>query len=282
MRPSTILITGVSSGIGRAAAARFCQANYTVFGTVRKPTDAEGLQTELGASFRPVLLDVTDHDAIAKGVLVVQEQLKGQSLGGLINNAGIAIGGPLQTQSMEVIRQHFEVNVFGLLALTRAFLPLLGATSDFSGTPGKIINISSVGGKIAAPFVGAYAGTKHAVEALSTSLRRELQLYGVDVIIVGPGSVKTPIWDKGVDITPFEGSDYEAPLRRFAKGFVTDGKNGMAPEVIADLLFRIQEQETPKVRYAPVHNRFKRWVLPRLLPARVLDRLIGRRTGLLK
>ncbi len=276
MRAKTIVITGASTGIGYAAAQSFCRAGFTVFGTVRKTADGERLRTELGDHIHPLLMDVTDEAAVESAVETVRTVLGNQGLGGLINNAGIAIGGPLQYQPMAEIERHFEVNIFGLLRVTKAFLPLLGAEADYPYTPGKIINIGSVGGRVAGPFVGAYAGTKHALEGITASLRRELLLYGIDVILVGPGSVATPIWDKGVDPTPYAETDYFDALHRFLRSFVKGGRNGMPPEEIGELLLHIQTTDRPKVRYAPVKDKFKRYTLPRLLPARMLDRMIGK------
>src|SRR5919202_51773 len=169
MKPisKTILITGVSTGIGYGAARQFIQRSYTVFGSVRAQADADRLQAELGDQFVPLLFDVTDTEAVASAVQLVTERLTDSGLGGLINNAGIAIGGPLQYQPIDVIRQHFEVNVLGLIQVTQAFLPLLGARDNHPVRPGRIQNISSVNGQIAIPFMGAYVGSKHAVEGMS-------------------------------------------------------------------------------------------------------------------
>ena len=191
-RPKTIMITGTSTGIGYAAAEAFLKAGYRVFGSVRKEEDAQRVKKTLGENFSPVMMDVCKPDEVAKAAQQIGEQLDGEGLGGLINNSGIAIGGPLMHMEMEVIKQQFEVNVFGFLEVTKALLPLLGARPDHPSLPGRVLNISSVSGKMAAPFLGPYAGTKHAMEALSTSMRRELIPYGIDVIVIGPGAVRTP------------------------------------------------------------------------------------------
>lgn len=276
-----ILITGVSTGIGWGATRQFAQRGYTVFGSVRKAEHAEQLQREWGDRFVPLVFDVTDAAAVAQVAQTLTERLASSGLAGLINNAGIAIGGPLGLQPMTEIRQHFEVNVFGLMQVTQAFLPLLGARENHPVQPGRIFNVSSVGGKIAAPFIGAYAGTKFAVEGLSHSLRRELQVYGIDVIIIGPGAVNTPIWDKGVDAKPYENTIYGPAISRFVKNFIAEGREGFTPDQLGEQMVRIFETPKPRTRYALVPKRLERWTLPRLLPDRALDRIMGRMTGLL-
>ncbi|RAK69426.1 SDR family NAD(P)-dependent oxidoreductase [Hymenobacter edaphi] len=280
-RPKTIVITGVSSGVGRATAEALLQRGYRVFGSVRRPADAAALQQALGPQFTPLLFDVTDAAAIATAVAQVQTELAGAPLTALINNAGVAFGGPLLYQPIEVVRQHFEVNVVGLVQVTQAFLPLLGARPDFTGTPGRVINIGSVSGQVAAPFVGAYVGSKHALEGLSASWRRELQLFGVDVILIGLGVTKTPIWGKGIDLDAYRDTPYYGPAQRFVRYVQQTIAAGLTPEYVARRLVGILESPRPRVRYAIVPDVLRAWVVPRLLPARWLDRLLGRSIGLL-
>ena len=186
-----IVITGVSTGIGYAATAVFIQRGYHVFGSVRKAADAKRLQAEMGAQFTPLLFDVTDKVGVQTAVSQVRAALGEKNLTALINNAGIVTPGPLMHMPSDSFRQQFQVNLFGLFDVTQAFLPLLGARKHNAGLPGRIINISSVSGKIAYPFMGAYAASKHALEAYSDSLRRELMLYGIDVILIQPGTTRT-------------------------------------------------------------------------------------------
>src|SRR5690606_7879549 len=187
-----ILITGISSGIGYAAARDLISHGYHVFGSVRREEDAQRLRDELGPGVTPLLFDVTDHSAIESAVAQMTEALNGQNLTALVNNAGITTPGPLLHMSLHEFRQQFEVNLFGLLDVTQQVAPLLGARPDAPQLPGRIINIGSVSGKVAYPCMGAYAASKHALEALSDALRRELMLYGVDVILIEPGTVNTP------------------------------------------------------------------------------------------
>ena len=192
----TVLITGASTGIGRAAAEHLAAKGWRVFAGVRKDADGEALQAA-NSAILPTILDVTNDDHIQRVTREIELALGGETLSGLVNNAGVAQMGPLAAQDMDEFKWHFDVNVFGLLSLTKAMIPPLGADTERTGAPGRIVNITSVGGKIASPFLGAYVATKHAVEALTDSLRRELVVYGIDAIAVGPGAVQTPIWEKG-------------------------------------------------------------------------------------
>lgn len=277
----TVVITGISSGIGLSTAQAFLQKEYRVFGSVRKSADASRLQAELGANFTPLLFDVCDSEAIKKAAQQVSEILDGRGLGGLVNNAGIAIGGPLLYLPMAEFRKQLEVNVIGLMDVTQQFLPLLGARENHPDAPGKIINISSVSGKIAFPILGPYVASKHALEALSHSLRRELMLYGIDVIIIGPGAVKTPIWEKGMETDSYENTPYEGPLKHIFAYFEEARKTGLDANYLAREIVKIFEKRNPKARYAYVPgNLLTKWILPRILPHRLMDRFVGKSLGL--
>ncbi|QIP12961.1 SDR family NAD(P)-dependent oxidoreductase [Spirosoma aureum] len=282
MKPisKNILITGVSTGIGFGAAKQFVQRGYTVFGSVRHQTDADRLVAELGDNFIPLLFDVTDTDAVAEAAKFLNARLANSGLGGLINNAGIAMGGPLQYQPIDTIRNHFEVNVLGLIQVTQAFLPLLGARANHAVQPGRIQNISSVNGQVAIPFMGAYVGSKHAVEGISHSLRRELALFGIDVVIVGPGAVKTPIWGKGTDISAYNNTVYYPAMQWFLKQVETSEKRGFSIDYLGERIVQIHETSQPRTRYALVPNKLTSWILPRLLPDRIIDWVLGRVSGL--
>ncbi len=280
-----VVITGVSSGIGRAAAEELGAHGYHVFGSVRKEADAAPLQAQLGDSFTPLIFDVTDEAAIKAGCEKVTEVLGENKLDGLVNNAGIGSGGPLMFQPMNEIRQVFEVNVFGMLRVTQTFLPLLGARNPQAGRVGRIVNISSVGGKLSTPFLGAYAGSKHAVEALSDALRRELAVYGIDVIIIEPGAVITPIWDKAESEgfgNTYKDTIYGPIATKFEQGFIAQGRRGIPVEVVAKTIRQALESEHPKARYALTNNPIFGWLVPRLLPDRWLDRIITSQVGLAK
>lgn len=279
-----VLVTGASTGIGFAAAKAFVDKGYHVYGSVRKQADADSLAAALGKHFTPLLFDVTDHAAIAAAAKRLEAEIGKEGLACLVNNAGIATSGPLMLQPLDDFRWQFEVNVIGLLAVTQAFLPLLGAKQNPGHAPGKILMISSVGGKVTAPFLGAYTSSKHALEGLSGSLRQELQLYGIDVVIIGPGAVKTPIWDKpsANELGIFEGSDYAPMMRKFQSYFVKNGQKGLPAEYLGERIVAIFEKKKPKVRYAFVPSRLKDWIIPNNMPKRMMDRIIGKATGLLK
>jgi NAD(P)-dependent dehydrogenase (short-subunit alcohol dehydrogenase family) len=212
----SVVVTGVSTGIGWGITKVLIQNGYRVFDSVRKTQDAERLSKEFGANFVPLIFDVTDEAAVEASAQQVREQLQGEKLFGLVNNAGIAVPGPLMYLHASEFRQQLEVNLVSVLIVTKAFFLLLGGDRSLSGQAGRIINISSVGGKRGSPFLGAYVSSKHALEGFSESLRRELMLYGIDVIIVGPGAVATPIWDKGeqVDANQYAHTEYFEPGKR--------------------------------------------------------------------
>jgi NAD(P)-dependent dehydrogenase (short-subunit alcohol dehydrogenase family) len=220
--------------------------------------------------------------AILAAALLGRVRLAGETLFGLVNNAGIATAGPLMHQPLDEFRRQIEINLIGQLVVTRAFLPLLGADRGLRGQPGRIVNISSVGGRIGAPFIGAYAASKHALEGMSESLRRELMLYGIDVIIVGPGAVATPIWDKAEQLDPaaYQQTDYAPILRRFGEYFVREGRAGFPPERIGETILEALTARSPRVRYAVVPQGFRNWIIPRLLPRRLVDAVLARNLGL--
>ena len=278
----TIVVTGVSTGIGASIAETLVRSGFHVFGSVRKSTDAGRLATELGERFTPLIFDVTDQSSVAAAAEIVKQRLGNRTLSGLVNNAGMGIGGPLLEQPMSEFRQHLEVNLIGPLAVTRAFASMLGAERGRIGAPGRIVNISSVGGRIAAPFLGGYVASKHALEGMSASLRRELMLYGIDVIVVGPGSVVTSIWDKAEaqDVSAYAGSDYFKALGAFQSEFIRRGRQGYPPARVAKVVLEALTARKPRTRYAVVRNRFVNWTLPLILPSRIVDRLIARQLGL--
>jgi NAD(P)-dependent dehydrogenase (short-subunit alcohol dehydrogenase family) len=249
-----------------------------VFGSVRKTQDAERLSSGFGEQFVPLLFDVTDEAAVQSAAQQVRENLHGETLYGLVNNTGIAVPGPLMYQPIDEFRHQLEVNLVSVLVVTQAFLPLLGADRSLHGEPGRILNISSVSGKVGYPFVGAYATSKHGLEGFSETLRRELMLYGIDVIIIGPGSVATPIWDKAesADLSLYEHTEYVESARRAQQYMIRNGRKGLPAEKVGEIVYHALTTPRPRVRYAVVPgNFFARWI-PSLLPKRVLDRLIAK------
>ena len=264
MTRGAVIVTGASSGIGRATARQLRDRGFAVFGTVRRAEDAGALR---GEGMTPLMMDVTDPASIAAAREVALTQLE-QPLVGLVNNAGIPAAGPLELLPPEELRQVLEVNVIGLLAATQAFLPSLRRSR------GRIVNVGSVSGRIALPFAGAYAASKFAVEALSDSLRRELSGSGVRVVLIEPGPIRTAIWDKVVAPERFEryrGTPY-APLLAFVRRqALSSGEHGLPPEAVADVVLRALTARRPPIRVVVTRHKLRYWVM-RLLPDRVLDR----------
>src|SRR4051812_9595680 len=217
MATQHVLITGVSSGIGHATAAAFVDKGYGVFGTVRTSADATRLTSTLGERFRPLIVDLTDGATVERALALVDDTLRGNGLTALINNPGIALPGPLVEQPIEDLRRMFEVNFFGLVAMTRACLPLLGMGKAQATGPGRIINISSGAGKLSVPFLAGYTATKHAVEGMSHSLRRELLPWNIPVVVVGPGNVRTPIWAKAANENAWDHTAFAAVYKNFLR-----------------------------------------------------------------
>lgn len=277
----SVVVTGVSTGIGWGITKVLIQRGFRVFGSVRKKPDAERLSKEFGELFVPLLFDVTDEAAAQDAAQQVRAHLNGETLFGLVNNAGIAAAGPLIHLPTDEFRHQLEVNLVGILIVTKSFAPLLGVDRSLRGQPGRIINISSVSGKSASPFVGAYATSKHGLEGFSESLRRELILYGIDVIIVGPGPIATPIWDKAeqVDLSLYANTDYVEAARRAREYMVRNGKNGLPPEKVGEVVWHALTTRHPRVRYAVVGRDFLRRFVQRLLPKRVVDRILARALG---
>ena len=278
----TVVITGASTGIGRATAEHFAAQGWQVFAGIRKQADGAAL-VEADARIKPILLDVTKPDQVDAAVETVRAALDGQKLAGLVNNAGIANMGPLALQPLDQFEAHFEVNVFGLLRASQAFAPLLGMDESLEGAPGRIVNITSVGGRLASPFLGAYTATKHAVESMTDSLRRELVLFGIDAIAVGPGAVKTPIWDKAEESNssnPYANSPWAKPIEIFSETMLDGGRTGLDASVIAETIETALTARKPKARYAPVPDKLTNFTLPMLLPKRVVDGFFWKRFGM--
>ena len=278
----SVVITGASTGIGWAAAKLLLDRGFRVFGSVRKPADADRLKGEFGANFTPLLFDVTDEAAVRAAAREVRTALAGETLTGLVNNAGIAVAGPLLEVSADKFRQQMEVNVIGPIIATQAFGPLLGADPTLKGPKGRIVMISSVAGRNGNPLSSAYSASKHAIEGLSESLRRELMLFGIDVVIVAPGAVKTPIWGKSeeVDMSGYQNSPY-LPVLEKIRGITRHlSEIGLPPEKIAELIVEALTTAKPKVRYQITPDPMRHLILS-MLPKRTADRLIAKRLGLM-
>lgn len=279
-----VVVTGASSGIGWATALLLAHRGWPVFAGVRRGADAESLAAAAGAIgagalLHPIALDVTDEASVARAAGEVEAALarRGGRLGGLVNNAGIAVAGPVEEVPLARLRAALEVNVVGAVATTQAFLPLLRAGR------GRIVNVSSVSGRIAPPFLGVYAASKFALEALSDALRVELLPWGLPVVLVEPGPVATPIWDKGEAMAEEdrrgygEGSPYALYLGPVRAAFRDAATRGVAPEEVAAVIARALTMPRPRARIPVGRNRAAVGLVARLAPDGVRDWLFARR-----
>ncbi|HWD26536.1 MAG TPA: SDR family oxidoreductase [Rhizomicrobium sp.] len=279
----SIVVTGSSTGIGWGIAKVLTGKGFRVFGSVRKAADSERLKAEFGANFVPVLFDVTDEAAVAKGAEEVAAALGGEMLAGLVNNAGIAVAGPLLYLKLDEFRQQIAVNLTGQLIVTQAFAPLLGADRSRAGKPGRIVMISSVGGKNANPFMGPYCASKFGLEGMSEALRRELMIFGIDVIVVAPGAVATPIWDKADSVDPniYANTPYLKSLTAVKSYMLELGRKGLPPEALGEAVWSALTVAKPAVRYTVTPDAFQNFLM-NALPKRMVDRMIAGRLGLTK
>ncbi len=267
--PGSVVVTGASSGIGTAAARALARSGFRTFGTYRDPDDARRLE-ERGVT--PLRMDVTDEESVRSAVVAVRAE--GRPLTGLVNNAGIPGAGPLELVGIEEVRQVLDVNVLGVLRVTRAFLP------DLRAAGGRIVMMGSVSGRVGMPFAGPYAASKHALEGLCDSLRRELLPLGVKVILLQPGAVSTPIWDRveEMDMGRFAGTPYEEPVRRVREAALRTGRDGLPVERVAEEVVDALTSRRPPTRKLIVSGSSRFWLrLMELLPDAWGDRLIVRR-----
>jgi len=272
-----VLITGVSTGIGHDATRYLLSKGFYVFGSVRSLADATRLTATYPTNFKALIFDVTDQEAIDQSLAEVKAILQGAPLSGLINNAGIAVAGPLRYVTSEELRYQLDVNVLGVHRTTNAFAPLLGATKDFDHPPGRIINISSVSGLFASPFTGPYSISKYALESMNDVYRREFLPFGVDVIAIEPGPIKTPIWDKikQVDLAAkFPDTDYDDMLPKAQKIIRSAETNALPVERISKLIFKILTVSRPRTRYMIHHGKLGFNLVRKVLPTRLVDKII--------
>jgi NAD(P)-dependent dehydrogenase (short-subunit alcohol dehydrogenase family) len=201
-----------------------------------------------------------------------------------VNNAGIAVAGPLMHVDLEELRYQFDVNVVGVVAMTQALLPLLGGRADYTHPPGRVINISSVSAYTTYPFLVPYAASKHALESISDGLRRELSLYGIKVIVMVLGAVQTPIWTKASaeDLTRYAATDYAEGVAQMKATTGELGSGGMPVKRVALAVTQALENPKPKARYILVNNYWRGWLLPRLIPSSLFDWAMIKQFGLIR
>jgi len=276
------LITGASTGIGRASALHLDSEGWRVFAGVRKAEDADALREAGSERLTPLMLDVTDSSQIASAAERVGEAVGDAGLDGLVNNAGIAVPGPLETLPIEDFRRQVEVNLTAQVAVTQAMLPRV------RDARGRVVFITSIGGLMAFPMFGAYHAAKFGLEAVGDVFRQELRPWGISVSVVEPGSIATPIWERGereadaIGERAPEGHEdlYGRSIAAYREVARRTGARGIPPEKVATTIERALSARRPRTRYLVGADARGQALLSRLLPDRLVDRLIARLTGL--
>jgi NAD(P)-dependent dehydrogenase (short-subunit alcohol dehydrogenase family) len=272
-----VVVTGASSGIGEACARRLAKLGFRVFVGVRRPEDGERLVREI-PGVTPLRIEVTDADSIAAAAETVRAAIGDRGLAGLVNNAGVAVPAPIEHQPIDDFRRQLEINLIGQVAVTQAFLPQLRAAR------GRIVNVSSIGGKVAVPLLGAYAASKFGLEGFSDSLRRELRPWGMRVAVIEPGTITTPIWDKGIA----SGDELEASMSEQAKrdygpliatvrtASEQGARTGLPPDAVAKDVAHALTARRPKTRYLVGREAKARALLARVVGDRAIDAAVAR------
>jgi NAD(P)-dependent dehydrogenase (short-subunit alcohol dehydrogenase family) len=277
-----VVVTGASSGIGRACALHLDSLGFKVLAGVRKEADAESLRAEGSERLQPLSIDVADDDSIAAAAKRVSGELGDRGLAGLVNNAGISVVGPTEFIPVAELRRQLEVNLVGQIAVTQVLIPELRKAA------GRIVFISSIGGRLSTPFMTPYHASKWGIEATADALRLELRPWGIEVVVVEPGSIDTRIWEKGqAQADEIESAMGERGRELYGKQIAAareaareTAANGIAPERVAEVVGRALTARRPRTRYlvgtdAKIAARARR-----LLPDRVFDRVLARQLGL--
>ena len=281
--PRSYVITGASTGIGRAAAERLDSLGHRVFAGVRSDSAVEELRAAGSDRLTPLRIDVTDAASIAAAVEAT-EAIGSGGLDGLVNNAGIAVAAPMEFVPIDELRRQIEVNLIGQVAVTQAFLPLLRRSR------GRIVNVSSIGGLVATAFFGPYNASKYGLEAVSDSLRQELRPWGIEVCVVEPGAMATPIWDKGVatadeliaGASPAQLTLYEKQIEAMRGAAQEASKRGSPPQKVAQVIEKALTARRPKTRYLVGGDARGQFLAARILPTRAFDRMVTRVLGVKK
>jgi NAD(P)-dependent dehydrogenase (short-subunit alcohol dehydrogenase family) len=272
------VVTGASTGIGEACAVYLDKLGLRIFAGVRKQADADALQRKASARLTPIFVDVTDVDSIAAAANTVGAAVGEAGVTGLVNNAGIGVGGPLEFLPLVELRTQLEVNVIGQIAVTQAFLPLLRRGQ------GRVVNMSSISGRLALPFFGPYAASKFALEALTDSLRVELRPWGIEVVAVEPGTIATPIWNKSMSRADEMISNlperarnlYDPSLIELRKAVARASQQGIPAEKVAKVVAHALLAKRPKTRYVVGRDARLVTLVAKFLPDRLRDWLISR------
>jgi len=278
MTSRSVLITGASSGIGAACALHLDAQGWQVFAGVRRDEDGAALRGQASNRLRPILMDVVDDESVASAAKEIDAALTPGGLTAVVNNAGIALGGPVEYLPLDFWQRQLEVNVIGQLRVTQAVMPLIRKTA--SG--GRIVFMGSVSGRIAAPMMGPYSASKYALEAVAETMRHELLGSGIKVVLIEPGAVKTPIWAKGRTTTdeieallpPEALAQYADALATMRRAIGTQETRGVAPLAVAQVVERALTSARPKARYPVGADAKAAAIMTRVAPDSVRDRLI--------
>jgi len=274
----SLLITGASTGIGHACALAFDRDGWTVFAGVRREEDGRRLAALASDRLHWLLLDVTDHSQVVSARDVVEHALGDRGLDALINNAGIAAGAPVEFVPLDVLRLQFEVNLFGLVGVTQALLPLIRKAR------GRIVNIGSIAGRVTTPLMSPYCASKHAVEAMTDAMRLELAPWGIHVSVIEPGVIMTPIWEKGdaqmrarLASLPLEATELYAPLINAITSIVKHApKRAIPVDAVVRAVRHAIESPRPRTRYVVGRDAKIRLFLQTVLPRRWMDGIVHR------
>lgn len=279
--PKSVLVSGASTGIGRACALDLDKKGWRVFAGYRKDVDAESLKQNASEHLTPVRLDVAESHSIAEAMGGVQTIIGDYGLDALINNAGVAVGGPVEFVSRDQWRQQFEINFFGAIELTQHCLPMLRKTQ------GRIVNVSSIAGRSSMPFTAPYCSSKYALEALSDSLRLELRQWGIQVALIEPGAIETPIWGKATEQTQQMETESASPvmglygraLAQFNQVLNNAAKRAAPVERVVQAVWSALNDEPPRARYVVGQDARMRLIL-KLFPTRFQDWILAKNLGL--
>jgi NAD(P)-dependent dehydrogenase (short-subunit alcohol dehydrogenase family) len=279
MRSLVILVTGATAGIGRETALRLARAGHRVFATGRRVHALDTLVAEAqGTQLEAMALDVTSPDSVAAAKAWIDRRTNGYGVDVVVNNAGYGLVGPLESVTGDELRAQFETNVFGLMSVTRAFLPAMRARGS-----GRIVNVGSMGGRVTFPLMGAYHATKYALEAISDALRNELRPFGVRVSLIEPGAIRTEFNDRAMEeVSRYRTPDspYAAALARVDEMRKQFEMSAVGPGPVADAIVHAALSRRPRARYVTPRRTHVLLALFRWMPTPIMDAVLRGMSGL--
>lgn len=277
-----ILVTGASTGIGFDCVRVLIENGFDVIATVRKESDKAHLESAFPNQVRVLILDVNNFEQVSLLPKTLQESFDIQKLHGLVNNAGVAFGAPFAYQDFSEVQSVVQTNVLALMKVTQVCVPLLKFDTAHAHPGGRIVNISSIAGTSALPFLSVYAASKHAVEGFSAALHNELKLFKIKVLVVAPGSIKTPIWQKGFEVVQnkYQSTAYGEAFGRFMKIVESEVEHALPVTAVSSCVLDALKSESPQLRYEPIPRKFRNKYLMGLLPRFLMDYSITQMLGL--